>query len=1818
MRSYDNIGDKMIEKNIFERGFRFQNILARFGMNCMYLCLLFISVASVSAQTTNFLTACKFISASNAIATGVSGTEVLSNDGGLSWNLQGTGLSDNLNGVSFYDNNNGILISAGAIGGSNIYKTTNGGTTWVYKASSTQTLQAIVAKNATFAIAVGNTGTVLKSTDGGTTWVSQVSGTANNLYDVHFVDLNNGTAVGEYGVIIHTNNGGSTWLMQASGTGFFLRGVQFVDLNTGMAVGDQGTILRTGNGGSSWSSQAASAAAGRILYSVYFTDANNGNIGGQGIVLHTANGGGAWSSQSLPATIAEISFTGSSLGIATGSSGFIYRTADGGVSWTQVAPSSNPPSAPSLSSPANNATGQSTSLTLSWNASGGASTYRLQVSTSSTFSTLLVDDSTLTSTSRLVNSLANNTTYYWRVNAKNTYGTSGWSSTWNFTTSSTLPGNFSLLSPSTGSIGQLLSGTLSWQSSTNATGYDVYLDGNNPPTTLVSSNQAGVSYNYSGLLNGLLYYWKVVARNSGGTTAATSSPWNFTTLLSAPPTPVPSSPASGATGQPTTLTLSWNPSSGATSYRLQVSTSSTFSSLVVDDATLTTTSRQVSGLLNNTLYYWRVSASNLGGTSVYSTAWSFTTVVASPGAFNLVSPSNAATSQSTSGTLSWQTSANATGYDVYLDGNNPPTTLVSPNQGGTSYAYLGLANSATYYWKVVAKNASGSTTATGAPWNFVTVVAAPVAPTLASPANGSTGQPTTLTLAWNAVSGATSYRLQVSTSSTFSTLALDDSTLTSPSRSVGSLANNTTYYWRVNGKNSSGTGGWSATWNFVTIPSLPVVVTTAASSVASSSATANGTVNPNGASTTAWFEWGTSSTLSTYSSTTSQLIGSGTAAVAVGASLTGLNPNTTYYFRIAAQNAGGTQRDGILSFTTAAILPTVTTTTPTSVATSSATVNGTANPNGATTTIWFEWGTSSTLTISSSTSSQSIGAGTSALAVSANLTGLSANTTYYYRLAGQNSAGTQRDGILSFTTGATLPTVVTTAASSVTANSGTANGTVNPNGTATTAWFEWGTSSTLATSTNTASQSAGSGTSAVSLNANLSGLSANTTYYYRIAAQNSAGTQKDGILSFTTGAILPAVTTTAATLVTSNSGTMNGTVNPNGAATSAWFEWGTSSTLTTSTSTTAQSAGSGTSSVSVSVGLTGLSVNTTYYYRVVGQNSAGTQKDGILSFTTGAILPAVTTTAATLVTTSSATLNGTVNPNGSATTTWFEWGTSSTLSTSSTTSTQSIGSGSSGVAISTSLSGLSSGTTYYFRAVGQNAAGIQRDGILSFTASALTPPATPTLASPANGSIKVSTSPTLSWSSSAGATSYRLQVSTSSTFSTLIFNDSTLTTTSRQIGALNYSTTYYWRVNAKNSGGTSGWSSVWGFATISVPPPPTAISPINGATNQATSLSLMWDTASGATSYRVQLSTDSTFGTMLVDDSLTTSSRPVSSLTNGTKYYWHVKSQNEAGASVYSVTNGFITTVTAPPAPVLASPLNGVTNLATTLTLIWNPSAGATTYRLQVSTSSTFSTLVFDDATITNTSSSVGGLAGGKLYYWHVTATNSGGTSSWSAVWNFKTKKGGRTHLTTASIDFGPVAVSSSEKDSFGVTNIGDTTVDVVTVTSMDPVFKVNQRDLTIQPGDTAQIYVVAAPETPTSTVAAVIVTYSDGLSPDTVMVRVDSVSGVTGVGDDKTNRPSTFALHQNYPNPFNPTTNISYDLVERSYVRLSIYNLAGQEVTTFVNEDVEAGSHEITWNATSNSGTPLPSGVYLYRLYATGLHSGKQLTQVHKMTLLK
>ena len=203
--------------------------------------------------------------------------------------------------------------------------------------------------------------------------------------------------------------------------------------------------------------------------------------------------------------------------------------------------------------------------------------------------------------------------------------------------------------------------------------------------------------------------------------------------------------------------------------------------------------------------------------------------------------------------------------------------------------------------------------------------------------------------------------------------------------------------------------------------------------------------------------------------------------------------------------------------------------------------------------------------------------------------------------------------------------------------------------------------------------------------------------------------------------------------------------------------------------------------------------------------------------------------------------------------------------------------------------------------------------------------------------------------------------------------------------------------------------SIAGPAAPPPPPPaaPTLGSPANGATGVPTNTTLTWTASATATAYRVQVASDAGFTTIVSDQAnLAGTSAAVSGLAGTTVYYWRVNASNAGGTSAWSASASFTTAAGSPPtAPTLSSPSNGATNISRTPTLSWSASSGATTYHVQLSTSSAFTTLTYDDASVAGTSVTLPQLGSRVTYFWRVSASNANGTSAYSSTWSFRTKR---------------------------------------------------------------------------------------------------------------------------------------------------------------------------------------------------------------------
>ena len=405
---------------------------------------------------------------------------------------------------------------------------------------------------------------------------------------------------------------------------------------------------------------------------------------------------------------------------------------------------------------------------------------------------------------------------------------------------------------------------------------------------------------------------------------------------------------------------------------------------------------------------------------------------------------------------------------------------------------------------------------------------------------------------------------------------------------------------------------------------------------------------------------------------------------------------------------------------------------------------------------------------------------------------------------------------------ANSPSVSTDAATNVdTTTAATLNSTVNPNGSATTVEFEYGTDPTLTSGVSIISAGTLTGSSSTSALAQVTGLTRGLTYYFRAKATNSVGTSFGSILSFTP--IGPPTTTiSAASSIGETTTSINALVNANGGATSSIsFLWSSSATFASDTNTvvTTPSSLSGNTLTSVSSNLRGLIPAATYYYKVTATNAAGTSVSEAMSFTTTPA-PSATTSAASNITSTSAVLNGVANARGNNSTALnFTYSTVPDLSSGVTTvtPTPSQATGLLDTPESATVTGLVTGTTYYFRLNITNVNGSNSGQILSFTPSAAPTVTTDTATvTGTTATLKATINPRGATTSSV-AFIYSTNATLSSDTATVLVTPSGLTgatdqAVSKDVSGLTPLTTYYFRAVATNAQGTT-LGSIISFAT---------------------------------------------------------------------------------------------------------------------------------------------------------------------------------------------------------------------------------------------------------------------------------------------------------------------------------------------------------------------------------------------------------------------
>jgi len=512
-------------------------------------------------------------------------------------------------------------------------------------------------------------------------------------------------------------------------------------------------------------------------------------------------------------------------------------------------------------------------------------------------------------------------------------------------TSTQGPGQTSNPTPSNGAGSVSVDQVLSWGAGAGATSYDVYLG---TSSALgggdFRGSQSGTSFDPGTLAYSTTYYWRIDSSNGNGTTQG--NVWSFTTE-SQPPGGVPNDECSSATvvglgataydtSNATLSSPSWScAGSGApdiwysytagstadlrietcgsgydTALELYVDTCSNFL-FCNDDSCGLQSEINVTGIPAGTEFLIRVGGwNNSTGAGVLTIT---ETSSPPPGAPGNPSPATGATGVDVDENLSWSAASGATSYDVYFGTDpTPDGSEFQLSQSGTSFDPGVLANSTTYYWRIDAVNAAGTTQ--GPVWSFTTEdPAGPGVATNPIPSDGATGVSVNQDLSWTSGANTSTFDVWLGTSPSLG-LFLGDflGNQTGTTRDVGTLQYSTTYYWRID---SLGPGGTTigAVWSFTTEDQLPP-------GVATDPVPTDGATGVSVDQDLGWTAGGNTSSFDVWLGTDPNLglflgdfLGNQTGTTRdVGT----LQYSTTYYWRIDSLGPGGTTFGTVWSFTT--------------------------------------------------------------------------------------------------------------------------------------------------------------------------------------------------------------------------------------------------------------------------------------------------------------------------------------------------------------------------------------------------------------------------------------------------------------------------------------------------------------------------------------------------------------------------------------------------------------------------------------------------------------------------------------------------------------------------------------------------------------------------------------------------------------------------------------------------------------------------------------------------------------------------------------
>ncbi len=295
-----------------------------------------------------------------------------------------------------------------------------------------------------------------------------------------------------------------------------------------------------------------------------------------------------------------------------------------------------------------------------------------------------------------------------------------------------------------------------------------------------------------------------------------------------------------------------------------------------------------------------------------------------------------------------------------------------------------------------------------------------------------------------------------------------------------------------------------------------------------------------------------------------------------------------------------------------------------------------------------------------------------------------------------------------------------------------------------------------------------------------------------------------------------------------------------------------------------------------------------------------------------------------------------------------------------------------------------------------------------------------TLISPLDEADKVSINLQFSWQAFSGSSEYVYQLSDNSTFSSVI-KEADVSGTTYKPEVLVHQKKYYWRV--RTAGDTSGetWSETRSFTTGmegSEPDPSpkvTLTAPVDKADKVSTDLEFSWESLSGTSAYKYQLSDNSSFNSVITETTVSGTTFMPDVLVPQKKYYWRVKSSGdttgETWSDIWSFTTGKEGSGPPPPGPTppepdgpvtLIAPLNNADKVSTDIEFSWESLSGVSEYAYQLSDNSTFSSVI-TETTVSGTTYTSNSLVHQKKYYWRVKASGDTTGETWSSTWSFTT-----------------------------------------------------------------------------------------------------------------------------------------------------------------------------------------------------------------------